>query len=1150
MKRLAIILLLTFVSLSGYTQNHGAQRERQLSTLKTETRIDTLSLIPGSLSVYQDGILIPDTMYYVDYAKSTVSPMPGKVFTNVTVTYKSFPYNFMEPVQHKSISLIGRYTEKSQRKQVFVINNNTEEESGYSELDRRGSISRGISFGNNQDVIVNSNLNLQLSGKISDNLYVLAAITDNNIPIQPDGNSQQIQEFDKVFIQVYNDKNKLIVGDYELNKPVGTFLKMNKKLQGAYYAGLFDLNKERKTSYKPTISGAVAKGKYCRQEIDGMEGNQGPYKISGCSGESYIIVLAGSERVYIDGRLMTRGLENDYVIDYNTAELTFTPNQIISKDKRIVVEFEYSERSYTRFMVFNNNEFKTRNGSLWFSVYSEQDGKNQPVNQLLSDEQKRILADVGDSLNLAVVPNIQDTLFSSSIIMYKKTDTLLADGSFYDSIYMYSTDPDSAHYKLGFSYVGENKGSYTPLKTTANGKVYKWVAPVGGILQGSYEPVVLLVTPKKKQMVSTGGLFTLGRYTRAQYEFSLTNNDINTFSQANRSDNIGYGLHLKIDQRIPIGDTSQIRFNTKAEYQFTDRFFDPVERFRSAEFERDWNLQNAERANEHLMGLGVVFTHRDLSSAEYSGNYLVRDSYSAIRNSVRGVLLHKGFNASFSGSLLSSNSSMNETRFIRQQGEVSQKIWKARIGFNDEIEHNQWKAGETDSLLANSFSFRQFGVFIKSEDTTGLVTNVFYKNRKDFLPLDNDLRFTTLGEDIGASMAYSGKRNNRIKTTLNYRRLSIADTLLTDLNQENTITGRLEYNLSLFRGSFISSTFYEIGSGLEAEKEYSYVKVAKGQGVFKWDDYNANGVEDLDEFEVAVFQDEAEYIRVFIPTNNYVKTYVNQFNQLLNINPARIWNDKTGIRRTAARFSNQFAYRMNRKNRQDNLFLNANPIGTSVEDSNLVSLASSIRNTLSFNKTGRVFGMDYIYQNSTNRMLMVNGIDTRNHLSNGLRLRWSIGSKYTVLNTFNKGVKSNSSEYFVSRNYTIPYTSNESGFTFQPLLFFRIGVNYKYTAKSNIAEMQNSTEHKAGIELKYNIASKGNIAVSVDYIKLDFDGDPNTSTGYEMLQGLLPGNNGTWSVVIQQSISKNLHLNLTYNGRITENAPAVHVGGVQLRASF
>ncbi len=207
MKHLFVIAFLLFASQGiAYTQNISNIREAHISIANDTIQLDTLSILPNSIFIFDtSGKLINDSLYSIDYGKALLiaSASMKQIYPDeIRISYKVFPYTFSKPFFNKDITSVGVL--QNNELKPFKLSYDAPAKNSFfdrDELKKKGSISRGISFGNNQDVIVNSNLNLQLSGKISDNLEILAAISDNNIPIQPDGNTQQIQEFDKVFIQ-------------------------------------------------------------------------------------------------------------------------------------------------------------------------------------------------------------------------------------------------------------------------------------------------------------------------------------------------------------------------------------------------------------------------------------------------------------------------------------------------------------------------------------------------------------------------------------------------------------------------------------------------------------------------------------------------------------------------------------------------------------------------------------------------------------------------------------------------------------------------------------------------------------------------------------------------------------------------------------
>jgi hypothetical protein len=1126
--------------------------------LSDTARIDSLSILPSSFVLKDEsGIPVDSSLYKLIAPKAMIVVHPELVGKKVTVSYRVFPVNFAAEYYNKDVRMIepdekGYYN-------PFDITYSTEKVDifDFGGLTRNGSISRGISFGNGQDVVVNSSLNLQLSGKLNNDMDILAAVTDNNIPVQPDGNTQQIQDFDKVFIQLSTKKAKLIAGDYELKKPGGYFMNFYKKAQGGTYTNSFAIeNKDKTTSVMNlTLAAAISKGKYAKNTIAGSEGNQGPYKLTGAENETYIIILSGSEKVYIDGMLMVRGQDNDYVIDYNTGEVTFTGKRLITKDSRIIIEFQYSDKNYARSLLFVSDEFVTKKATFRINYYSEQDMKNQPVQQQLSDEEKMLLNSIGDSLQNAFVPNIDSVPFNNNEVLYKMVDTT-ANSILYDSVFVYSTNSDSAFFRLSFTNVGQGNGNYIQVQSAANGRVFEWIAPVSGVKQGTHEPIVLLITPKKKQMLTVSGDFVLSKRTKGGVEAAFSNSNKNLFSDKDKKNDAGFAVNTYLKNSMPLSkkDSLGLMLHTEISNEFVEKNFSPVERYRDAEFNRDWNLSDIKTArNENISSLKLNVIDKQKNFATYQLKMFVNSiDYSAFRHSSSIGYSKNGYKFTFTGSYLNTSDTAIKTKYIRTKADLSKKIGWMVLGMKGEQEDNRYKSKNIQGLGISSFAFTEWQAYAGNADSSKVKFTVFYKERVDKLPKVDMLLRSASAKNIGLTFDLLKNPNNTLSITGTYRKLIIDDSLLTTQKADESLLGLIEHGLRLYKGAITANTYFEIGSGREVKKEYSYLEVAQGQGVYAWTDYNSNGTKELNEFDVAVFQDQANYIRIYIPTNQYIKVYTNQLNESVMLNPSIVWGNKKGFKKLISRFTNQSTYRIDRKDTRKDIAKAFNPFITEVNDTNLISVNSSFRNSFYFNRNSSKIGADFIFTNSKSKILLVNGFESRTTQAQTINFRWNISSTITLTTKYIFGQKINSSEYFSIRDYKIGYSESEPMISWQPGKSFRISFLYNYTEKKNSLGSGNERcyNNKEGVEIKYTRVSKGSLLVKYNNISNNYSGTANTSISYEMLSGLKTGKNSTWSVSYQRNIAENLQLNLSYDGRKSENVKAIHVGSVQLRAYF
>ncbi len=1140
-------ILLLFITLSApvSAQNTGFW-EKTLRITADSLELDSVSIVPGTFSVnfWSKGASAPadSSQYHIDYFTATLYITTSTLPDSVTVRYQSFPYNFSRRYFHKDPLALEQADLNLTPYEVPAAS--TYDFSELEQLQYNGSLVRGISFGNNQDVVVNSSFNLQMSGKLQNDVEISAAITDNNIPIQPEGNTQQLQEFDRVFIRLAKNEHALTVGDYDLLRPQSYFINYYKRAQGASYTGTYQMGNGG--SLQSSVHAAVARGVYMRQFLNVIEGNQGPYKLRGNNGETFIIILAGTERVWLDGVLLTRGAENDYIIDYNAGEITFTPRQLVNKDKRIQIEFEYADNSYFRSIVAQNNTF-TSADEKWkvrFNIYSEQDSRNQPLDQELDSLSIARLRSVGDSVQQAFIPGFDTLSYDPDRIMYRLTDSLG-----FDSVFVYSTDPESAGYVLTFTELGANRGNYVLSSNLANGRIYKWVQPVAGIPQGTAEPVLLLKTPISRQLITAGADYAISEQQTVGVEVAFSNNDINTFSEIDNADNDGIGLqsHHTSNKKWDNGWT----LSSNTTYEFISETFKFIERYRPVEFNRDWNILGTDPSNEHYGQTAWSLRGKEFWSLDINSSVFIREGlYRGFRQGGNFRLNNNAWRIQSGGSWVSAKTDTTRSDFIRPDITIAKKIRKwngTEAGIRYWSEHNYTR--KADSLVTSSFFFDEYIAFIKTSDTAVNQLSSEWILRNDGLPDAGVMQLANQGFTWNLSGALNQNPSNRFSWLLTYRTLEVRDTSLSLLQNENSLLGRLQHTYIAGKGWLTSDIFLEVGTGQEPRREFTFVEVEPGQGTHTWFDYNSNGIQELNEFEIAVFADQATFIQVFIPTDEYIQANVSQFNYVLGLNPKAVWFDQKGLRNGLSRFSSLSTLQLNRKVLDDGTLLTYLPLGE-VADSQLVSSNIYWQNTIYFNRAQPVFGADYTYLSTIGRIVLVNGPETRDKSEHRLTLRYKIADPLIINLTGSLGIKGLASDAFTDRAYQTPYSIWEPRITYIKDATFRISVSYVNRIASNSEGAESLNSQSAVLDFRYNVPGNSTIGSKISYTQVAFEGQEDSPVGFAMLEGLQNGNNILWNINFDKRLSQVLQMTISYDGRKTGSAAIVHIGRVQMRALF
>ena len=441
-------------------------RKINIIVKKDTIQIDSVAINPQKFKIL-DSLKndIPTLEYQIDFSNAVLI-INSKKYSNITIEYFRIPDFITKIYSPFDEKLILQSNSNQGQLYSLTTNKKAADLKLFDGLQTRGFISRGITSGNNQNAVTNSALDLEISGKLSQNVTLRANIFDTNIPVQENGVSQNFSDFDRIFIEMFTDNWRVKAGDLSIENTETYFLPFQKQVSG------LEVEADINDNLKVAASGAIVRGKFNNFKFVGQEGNQGPYKLFGANNEAVILIIEGSENVFVNGIKIKPGENEDYTIDYNLGEIRFNTTYPITNDMRITVEFQYAERNYTRFVTYNKTEYENDKFNIAGYFYSENDAKNQPLQQSLSTEQQQILANAGNNIDAMVSESAFLDAFNENKILYKKV--VAGNEEFFE----YSTNPTDELFTVTFTNLGANNGDYVLKETIAIGTIFYQSKPV------------------------------------------------------------------------------------------------------------------------------------------------------------------------------------------------------------------------------------------------------------------------------------------------------------------------------------------------------------------------------------------------------------------------------------------------------------------------------------------------------------------------------------------------------------------------------------------------------------------------------------------------------------------------------------------------
>jgi hypothetical protein len=1113
-----------------------------------EASSETLVVIPSGLRLARGQDYSLDHRHGIVRMDSSLvqrSLLDGQV--EVVVRYRYLPFAFREryarrrlvgaPMADTSVVPVTRGSGEFELDDIFGPN-----------LQKSGSIVRGITIGSNRDFTLNSGLRLQLAGKISSDVDVVASLTDENTPIQPEGTTQTLQEFDKVFVEFRGTDFDVVLGDFNIDFTGSEFGRLSRKLQGA--KGSVSLGGTGIARGAVTASGAIPRGKFHSTQFQGVEGVQGPYLLSGRNGERSIIIIAGTERVFINGERMTRGDINDYTIDYSLAEIRFTARRLVTSASRIVVDFEYTDRQYGRSFVAAQGTTGLFEDALNLEVsfFREGDNRDDPIDIVLDDSSRAILSASGDDRNSAVTSGVTRV---DSNGFYISVDTLVAGEQ--TTFYRYQPGP-GATYVVAFSFVGAGQGDYVQAKPG----VYTWK----GKRMGDYLPIRFVPLPQLHHVIDYTLQARPVKDLTVKGEFAQSRFDGNTFSTIDDGDNDGHAYDFRATYSpsdISVGGSSIGGLELAARHRFIREDFVPIDRVNDIEFTRKWGVDTLRQGDERLEEFSGKYLPWE--SITFGGGYGSFRRGEISRSSRRYAMLDVADSTLprvlYNIEDIQSDDEAGKTSsdWVRQLGRGEFSLWRLTPTMRFEHERRTQRQSGSGPVQPGSFRFHVLAPGLRLKEIGPFDLFGEFEWRADHLyePASANVQREsgTFTQSYQAQLRGVRDFSTTFDVTLREKDVTPGFEALGNMDVNTILLRNLSRYSTQDRG-ISADLFYEVTTQRSSQLERVFVRVTPGAGSYRYlGDLNNNGVSDETEFELTRY--DGDFVAVTVPSEQLVPVTDLKTSMRVSTRPRSFLSQNDAWWAGAlSQVSFETYVRLDEKSTEaDQSKIYLLHLGSFLRDSTTIVGSQLFNQDVNILDGTPEFSMRLRFQERKSLTQFGTGTERGYAREQSLRIRSQLVQELSHQVDLIRRTDRAVAPPATGRTRSIVSNAVLFDFSYRPEQNLELGFSFELTNSIDYAPAQKITAdlNAEGMRLVYSFQGSGQARAELIREEVRVSGGTGLPS-FELTGGRALGQTWIWRAGFDYRVARFVQATMSYDGRSEFDRPVVHTARVEVQAFF